>query len=48
MGSFSGWLTRCSRLKVLEKRFIFLDTSLQVIQDVSKLGAENSIRSLKG
>jgi hypothetical protein len=48
MVSFNGWLTHCSRLRELEKRFTFLVTSLQGLQIVSGLGAENSIKLLTG
>jgi hypothetical protein len=48
MVSYSGWLTHCSRLRQLEKRFIFLGISLQEAQSVTELGAENSTRSLTG
>jgi hypothetical protein len=48
MVSYSGWLTRCSRLRELEKRFTFLGISLQETQSVTELGAENSTGSLTG
>jgi hypothetical protein len=48
MVSYSGWLTHCSRLRQLEKRFTFLGISLQDMHNVTELGAENSTGLLRG
>jgi len=48
MVNYSGWLTHCSRLRQLEKRFTFLGISLQETHSVTELGAENSTGLLTG